>query len=113
MSALPEARESLTYWESRLHTLPRRAVRQRREAREMAARWRDRVMQAELAEYGPGLIGTIFMLLAEQRLPSRTHHAGQKLVRVGKMALITTAACAATFAVLACVLVVVLLAAIF
>ena len=54
MSALPEARESLTYWESRLQTLPRRAVRQRREAREMAARWRDRVMQAELAEYGPG-----------------------------------------------------------
>jgi hypothetical protein len=82
MSALVEARESLSYWEHRLQTLPRFAVRQRREAREMAARWRDRVSQAELAEYGPGLIGTIFMLLAERRVPSRTRHSARQVVRV-------------------------------
>jgi hypothetical protein len=57
MSALPEARESLTYWETRLQYLPRRAVRKRREAREMARRWRVRVEEAERAQYGPGLLG--------------------------------------------------------
>ena len=52
MPALVEARESLNYWESRLQTLPRTAVRKRREAREMVARWRERVNEAERAEYG-------------------------------------------------------------
>jgi hypothetical protein len=110
MSALPEARDSLTYWESRLHTLPRRAVRQRREAREMAARWRDRVMQAELAEYGPGLIGTIFMLLAERRLPSRVQHSSRQAVRIGVGVALTVAA---SFMVLAIALIALLAVLIF
>src|SRR3954451_11379888 len=92
MSALPEARESLTYWESRLHRLRRRAVRQRRGAREMAARWHDRVVQAELAEDGPGLIGTILMLLAERRLPSRVQHSSRQAVRIGVGVALTVAA---------------------
>jgi hypothetical protein len=54
MSALLEARESLTYWERRLERLPRRAVGKRREAREMAARCRERVMEAERVHYGAG-----------------------------------------------------------
>src|SRR4051794_9359155 len=103
MIALVEARESLDYWERRLQTLPRRAVRQRREAREMAARWRQRVDAAELAEYGPGLIGTLFMLVSERRMPMRTQHTGAQLVRVGKMALLTTAAFAATLMTLLCI----------
>jgi hypothetical protein len=113
MSALPEARESLSYWETRLQTLPRRAVRQRREAREMAARWRERVTQAELAEYGPGLIGTVFMLLTERRMPMRTRHTGNQLVRAGKIALVTTAAFAGLLLTLLFVLIVVLLVAVF
>ena len=57
MSALPEARESLSYWETRLQTLPRRAVRKRREARAMAERWRERVCEAERVQYGAGVLG--------------------------------------------------------
>src|SRR4051794_16273995 len=113
MSALPEARESLSYWETRLQSLPRRAVRKRREAREMAARWRERVSQAEFAEYGPGMLGALFMLMAERRLPSRTRHTSRQLVRVGKGAVVATAALAASLFVLACVLFVALLTAIF
>jgi hypothetical protein len=113
MSALVEARESLLYWESRLQALPRRAVRRRREAREMAARWRERVSQAELAEYGPGLIGTLFMLVAERRMPARTRHAGDQLARAGKYALVSAAVVAASLMLLTVALIAALLVAIF
>ncbi len=93
MSALVEARESLTYWESRLDRLPRTAVSKRREAREMAARWRERVSEAERREYGAGLLGTLLLLLSERRLPVAVRHTGRTLVRVG-------VGVAATFAVL-------------
>ena len=110
MSALVEARESLNYWETRLRALPRRAVRQRREAREMAARWRERVTQAELAEYGPGFIGTLFMLLTERRLPSRVHHTSRQVVRVGVGVALTVAA---SFTLLAIAVIALLVALIF
>ena len=83
MSALPEARESLTYWEGRLERLPRRAVRKRREAREMAVRWRERVSEAERLEYGAGVLGALLLFLSERRLPLSAHQRGRKLVRVG------------------------------
>ena len=94
MSALPEARESLTYWESRLERLPRRAVRKRREAREMTARWRERVSEAERLEYGAGLLGALLLLLAERRLPLHARQAGAPLVRVGSRAVAATLAIA-------------------
>ena len=102
MSALPEARESLDYWERRAHTLPRLAVRQRREAREMAARWRERVSEAERLEYGVGVLGVVFMMLAERRLPVTTRHTGRTLVKA-----------AVWTAVLTAVLIVLLLVALF
>jgi hypothetical protein len=83
MSALGEARESLTYWESRLDRLPRTAVRRRREAREMAARWRARVSEAERREYGAGLLGALLLLLSERRVPVAARQTGRTLVRVG------------------------------
>jgi hypothetical protein len=83
MSALPEARESLTYWESRLERLPRRAVRKRREAREMTLRWRERVSEIERREYGAGVLGALLLFLAERRLPLDAQQTGRKLVRVG------------------------------
>ena len=73
MSALVEARESLTYWERRLDRLPRHAVRKRREAREMAARWRTRVIEAERLEYGAGVLGALLLYVFERRLPVRAH----------------------------------------
>jgi len=88
MSTLVEARESLSYWEHRLQTLPRTAVKARREAREMAARCRERVDAAERAEYGQGVLGAIFMAMAEKRLPTHTKH---QIVRVGKGAAIVIA----------------------
>ena len=57
------------------------AVRKRREAREMAARWRARVSEAERLEYGAGLLGAALMMLAERRLPITTRHTGRTLVK--------------------------------
>jgi len=83
MSALPEARESLTYWESRLQRLPRHAIAKRREAREMAARWRERVAEAERLEYGAGLLGVLAMMLSERRLPVAVRQTGRTVLKVG------------------------------
>lgn len=110
MPALVEARESLSYWENRLHTLPRRSVRARREAREMAARWRDRVMEAERAEYGAGFLGAVFQLMAERRLPAQTT---RQIVRVGKGAAIVAATTVISMILLTVIAFAVLLALIF
>ena len=91
MSALPEARESLSYWETRAQTLPRLAVRKRREARAMAARCRTRVSEAERMEYGAGLLGAALMLLAERRLPTTTRHTGRTLVKAAMWTAVVTA----------------------
>ena len=90
MSVLPEARESLEYWERRSHTLPWLAVRQRREAREMAERWRSRVSEAERLEYGAGLLGAIFMVMAERRLPVTTRHTGRTLMKAALWTAVVT-----------------------
>ncbi|HEX6023904.1 MAG TPA: hypothetical protein VFZ00_18080 [Solirubrobacter sp.] len=82
MAPLTESRESLEYWERRARTLPRFAVRKRREAREMAARWRERVAEAERMEYGAGLLGAVFMVLAERRLPTTTRQTGRTVLKV-------------------------------
>src|SRR4051812_1930401 len=97
MSALGEARESLTYWETRLETLPLRAVRKRREAREMAARWRDRVCEAERLQYGAGLLGAALMIFAERRLPTETRYTSRSVTRIASRAAL------AAFALLAVV----------
>src|SRR5215207_8645529 len=64
---LAEARELLAYWEQRARRLPRRAVMRRREARDMARRWRDRVAEAEQRRYGRGLLGAATMYAVERR----------------------------------------------
>ena len=74
---LDDARDSLAYWEARADRLPRHAIRRRREAIEMAARWRTRVAEAERAHYGRGLLGAVLLLAAEGRLPSPAIHAGR------------------------------------
>jgi hypothetical protein len=83
MSALPEARESLTYWESRLERLPRRAVRKRREAREMTVRCRERVSEIERREYGAGVLGALLLFMAERRLPLGAQLTGRRVMRIG------------------------------
>jgi hypothetical protein len=78
---LTDARESLEYWERRARGLPWLALRRRREARTMAARWRTRVAEAERVAYGRGLAGALFQLVCEQRLPSVAVHRGRTMVR--------------------------------
>src|SRR5215208_1107449 len=78
---LEDARESLAYWEARAHTLPRHAIRRRREAREMAARWHTRVAEAERLVYGRGLLGALLLLAAERRLPQGVRRGGRVVAR--------------------------------
>jgi hypothetical protein len=78
---LADAREALIYWETRARTLPRHAIRRRREAHVLAARWRDRVAEAERAAYGAGLLGALLLLAAERRLPQGVRHTGRLVAR--------------------------------
>lgn len=78
---LDDARESLAYWEDRGRSLPLHAIRRRREARDMTARWQARVAQAERELYGRGVLGTVLMLVAERRLPLDTRRSGQLALR--------------------------------
>ena len=49
----------------------------------MAARWRERVSEAERMQYGAGILGALLLLLSERRLPVTAYQAGRTLVRVG------------------------------
>jgi hypothetical protein len=68
---LEEARGSLEYWQRRRKTLPlyRRAAR--REAKEMAVRWQERVRAAELALFEASFAGRV---LARLGIPSVWFH---------------------------------------
>ena len=90
---LEDARESLAYWETRAHTLPRHAIRRRREAREMAVRWRARVAEAERSVYGRGLLGALLLLAAERRLPQPVRHRGHVAARRLAHAAVVAFAC--------------------
>ena len=91
ITELTDARESLAYWEGRARRLPRLALRRRREARTMAARWRMRVSEAERAAYGRGFAGALLLLATERRLPQATVHTGRILLRRTLQAVAVTA----------------------
>ena len=88
---LAEARELLAYWEGRACQLPRWAVMRRREAREMAGRWRARVREAEERRYGRGLLGAASMYAIERRAPATLAHRGR---RAGKVVVYTAVSAA-------------------
>jgi len=94
---LEEARELLAYWERRARRLPRWALMRRREAREMAGRWRERVRAAEERRYGRGLLGAASMYALERRAPTTLAHRGRRAARVVVYA---AAGVAVTFTVL-------------
>jgi hypothetical protein len=96
---LEDARQSLAYWEMRAHTLPLHAVRGRREAREMAARWRTRVADAERMMYGRGLLGALVLFAAEGRLPQAARHRGRVVARRAAQALAVVCVCLLALAV--------------
>lgn len=109
---LDDARESLTYWETRLETLPVRAVRKRREARAMAARWHERVSEAERRRYGAGLLGALLLLVAERRLPVDARRSGRRVARTAVRAGVAMGVALVALLVIAGVAAVELLAAI-
>jgi hypothetical protein len=88
---LDEARELLAYWEQRARRLPVWALKRRREAREMAWRWRERVRAAEQDRYGAGLIGAASQLAVERRLPTKVYHRGRQATRVVAYTALTAA----------------------
>src|SRR5689334_19189665 len=78
---LADARDALAYWETRARSLPHTAVRRRREARELAARWRGRVAEAERAAYGAGILGAVLLFATERRLPAPIRTRGHLVAR--------------------------------
>jgi CelD/BcsL family acetyltransferase involved in cellulose biosynthesis len=109
-SDLADARESLAYWEDRERRLPRLAFRARREAREMAARCRARVVAAERADYGHGLVGAALLVLTERRLPEVARGHGRVALRRVKQVAVATVVAGLALTVLAVVAVVELVA---
>jgi hypothetical protein len=108
---LEDAREALAYWERRAGTLPRRALRRRREARAMAQRWHARVAEAEAAAYGRGLLGALALAVTERRLPERARHTGRTVARRTRQAAVVAVTATAALLVLALVAVVQVLSA--
>ena len=95
-ASLEEARESLTYWEERARRLPVHNLRRRREARDMAARWRARVTAAEREVYGRGLAGALLQVALEWRLPAQASHTGRTVARrTAQIVIALTLACVA------------------
>jgi trehalose/maltose hydrolase-like predicted phosphorylase len=106
VAELDDAREALHYWETRATALPRLAVRDRREARAMALRWRARVTDAERAAYGRGLRGALLLMVAELRLPEHTRQAGRHAAhRARQAAVVVVVAVLAVLAAMAVALV--------
>jgi hypothetical protein len=87
-------------------------VGKRREAREMAQRWRERVCEAERVQYGAGVLGAALMVLAERRLPTEARYASRRVARVASRAAFAAFALLAAVLVVAGVAIVELLAAI-
>jgi hypothetical protein len=88
---LAEARELLAYWERRARRLPRWALMRRREARDMARRWRGRVRDAEQERYGRGIMGAASQLAVERRVPATVAHRGHQAVRLAAYTAVTAA----------------------
>ena len=108
---LEDAREALAYWETRARTLPRRALRRRREARAMAQRWHARVAEAEATIYGRGLLGALALAVTERRLPERARHTGHAVARRTKQIAAVAVAVTVSLVALAVVAVVQVLSA--
>jgi hypothetical protein len=60
---LEDARSSLEYWQRRRKALPLYRRSARREAREMAVRWQERVRAAELARFEASPVGQLLARL--------------------------------------------------
>jgi hypothetical protein len=91
---ITEAREALDYWSRRASTLPWHRRAARREARELAARWRVRLVNAHLDRWGAGGLARWIVPLMDTRGRSRGGHV-RALVRrtpIGRTIMFTLSA---------------------
>jgi len=66
--SVDDARSSLEYWQQRRQALPVYRRGARREAREMAIRWEDRLRAAEVARFDSSLVGRLLRPLGISRI---------------------------------------------
>jgi hypothetical protein len=81
---IDEARESHEYWQRRSSQLPLHRRAERKEAAEMAARWKERLAAAEREEYGPGLTEQVLEMLGIRWRPN----PGRLVAGVGLLAVL-------------------------
>jgi hypothetical protein len=104
-TSVAEAREALAFWRGRLQRLPwyRRAARA--EAREMAARWQRRRLQAELERWQLSGLARPLLVLIDWWTPSRgaaARHVAKHVLRASPVArMVAVAATAVTVTALA------------
>ena len=77
---LDDARSSLAYWQRRHESLPLYRRGARREAREMAVRWRERVRAAEQARFESTLLGRLLRALGVSGLWVRRERVTKRRV---------------------------------
>jgi hypothetical protein len=69
--SVEEARETYDFWRNRRATLPVYNRAERKEADQMASRWKERLAAAERERYGPSLLEQLFTALGVRRPPPR------------------------------------------
>jgi hypothetical protein len=67
---IDEARESYDYWQRRRSELPLHRRAERKEAAEMATRWKERLTAAQREHYGPGLMEQVLDMLGIRWRPN-------------------------------------------
>ena len=100
-SDIADAREAFEFWSARAERLPWHRRAARREAREMATRWRARLVAAHLERWRLRRLGTALAPLLDTRGRRATRHAGRlayvsmRRSRIGRRLLLATGAMAA------------------
>jgi hypothetical protein len=79
-SEILEAREAHAYWSHRAETLPWHRFGARREARELAARWRVRLVTARLESWRLGALTDFVVPFIEER--RRRRRSQQNMARL-------------------------------
>jgi hypothetical protein len=99
---IAEAREALEYWSGRAKKLPWHRRAARREARELAARWRGRLIAAHLERWRLGRFQSLLVPLLDTRGRSGSAHLRRlawvplRRTVLGRLVLVTALAAAAT-----------------
>jgi hypothetical protein len=86
---IAEAREALDFWSRRAQRLPWHRWAARREAREMTARWRSRLVRAHIQRWRLGRLERFLMPLVETR-GYRSLWRVRRMVRMGVTAVLVT-----------------------